>query len=210
MEKKLSEKFLEEMAKTVLPVLIENGIDEELHYTITTDIVFQLANLFDEGGITYKGRYFPKVEFKGKKKTFHAIDGLHELVYGVLGVDDFEELYPVEKDYCICFLKMIREKGIKYEMSILKSVIDTKEQFIAGLELALEVRDIDEIDKPLNIQRRLKEKERKYGKIVSLEYQFSDDFFNDKWESYKHSGGDSIEALMINITETINRYNKCN
>ncbi len=210
MEEKLSEKFIEEMAKAILPILVENGIDEELHYTITTDLVFQMANLFDEGSVTYKGKYRPKVEFKGKKNVYSVIDGLHELVYGVLDADNFEELYPKEKDYCICFLKIIREKGINHEINILKSMTDIKESFIEGLEMALEVRDIDEINKSLDIENRLKEKELKYGKIISIEYQYMDSFFTDNWESQSYLGDGSIESLIVSVTETINRYNKAN
>ncbi len=210
MEEKLSEKFIEEMAKVILPILVENGIDEELHYSITTDLVFQMANLFDEGSISYKGKYRPTVEFKGKKKAYSVIDGLHELVYGVLDVDDFDELYPKEKDYCICFLKIIREKGIKHEINVLRSMTEIKDSFVEGLEMALEVRDIDEINKPLDIEHRLKEKELKYGKIIMLKYQYMDSFFSDNWESKNYSGDGSIDSLITSITDAINGYNQAN
>lgn len=147
------------LAGKIKPVLDTHNVPAELHFSIISDFVFEAANLIDE-------------------KTGSAF---HEEIYGAL--ESVAEQLAIESmgDYCVAFMDLVTAKNKKFELNILKSMLENPDDLVMGIEVTLELRELDELDKVIDIDRRLASFNKKTGGIRTLRFQSMENMDTEIW-----------------------------
>ena len=148
-----------ELARKIKPILDTHDVPPELHFSIISDTVFEYANLIDE-------------------KTGSSF---HEEIYAA--IESVAEQLAVEAsgDYCVAFMDLVTAKNKKFELNILKSMLENADNLVMGLEVTLELRELEELDKVIDIDKRLKVFNKKTGGIKSLRFQTMENMDSDTW-----------------------------
>ena len=171
------------LAKKLKPILDTHNIPSELHFSIISDVVFECANVVDE-------------------KTGSSF---HEEIYGAL--ESVAEQLAVDAggDHCVAFMDLVTTKNNKFELNILKSMLENADDLVMGLEVTLELRELDELDKVIDIDRRLKAFNKKTGGIKSLRFQTMENMDTDTWIEVplKDSAYGSFSNDVAGISECI-------
>ncbi len=124
-----------EIAFTIKPILETHDVPEEYHYSIISDIVFEFAHLLDT-----------------KTET-----SFHESIYGLL--EEHAEKLSTAGPGRI----PITELGIEFgngdvlEANVPDTQFDDEAQLRLHLEFTLTIRDLDEIDEEIDVERRFKD-----------------------------------------------------
>ena len=147
------------LASRIKPILDTHDVSPELHFSIISDIVFETANLIDE-------------------KTG---SGFHEDIYGALESVAEELAIEPSGDYCVAFMDLATAKNKKFELNILKSMLENADNLTMGLEVTLELRELDELDKVINIEKRLASFNKKTGGIQLLRFQSMENMDTNIW-----------------------------
>lgn len=147
------------LATKIKPILDAHDVPSELHFSIISDVVFEYANVIDE-------------------KTGSSF---HEEIYSAL--ESVAEQLAVEPggDYCVAFMDLVTAKSQKFELNVLKSMLENADDLVMGLEVTLELRELEELDKVIDIDKRLKAFNKKTGGIESLRFQSMENMDTDTW-----------------------------
>ena len=188
MSKKIKIEDFVELAFRLKPSLESHGVPDDLHYSLISDTLFSIASFLDEKTGT----------------NFHAeIDSL---------LDDYaEELNETrEGDYLIAEIDILFEKGRKCEMNLLKSHLDNSEHMQLILEMALELRDVDEIDKAIDIDSRLLRLLKKKNGIKSLKFNSAQNIDKEDWFEVPLAGSvyGEFEQSLSGVEECIREVAK--
>lgn len=172
-----------ELAYSIKPILQKHDVDPELHFSIIDDIAFEVSNMIDDKmGTCIHENIIPAMESIAL---------------------DFSRDRPT--DFCVAFLEIIMGKGKKFEANILKGQLDSEERLAENIEMALYIRDIDEIDKNIDIEGRFKKLIDKKKGIKELRFQHVRDMDADKWLSVNLSESDygAFEESIDGIKQCI-------
>ena len=139
--------------------MVAHDVPPELHFSIISDAVFEFANLVDE-------------------KTGSSF---HEEIYGALESAAEELEVDPGGDYCLAFMDLVTSNGTSFELNILKSMLENEQDMIMSIEVTLELRKLDELDKVISIENRLKTFNKKTGGIKALRFQLTENMDTDTW-----------------------------
>ena len=171
------------LAKKIKPILDTHDVPPELHFSIISDIVFEYANLIDE----------------------RTGSSFHEEIYGTLEAVSEQLAVETGGDYCVSFMDLVTAKNSKFELNVLKSMLKNPADLVMGLEVTLELRELDELDKVIAIDKRLKAFNKKTGGIKSLRFQSMANMDSNTWIDVplKDSAYGSFTNDIAGISECI-------
>ncbi len=123
------------LAYTIKPILESHDVPEQYHYSIISDVIFEFANLVD----TKTGTSF------------------HESIYALLE-EQAEALSAAGAARIpVTELEIEFGNGDILEANVPDSQLEDEAQMRLHLEFTLTLRDIDEIDKEIDVARRFTE-----------------------------------------------------
>jgi hypothetical protein len=186
MSKNIKIEELEELAWSLKPILDTHNVPSELHYSIISDVIFQFANFIDER----------------TGSSFHErIDGLIDKHFDKLS----SQRQP--DDWLIAELEILFGKGKKVEMNILRSHLSNRRHLMLDLEMALGVRDIDEIGKKIDTGAKFTTLMRRKNGIEALRFK---PIRSEIWLSIPLNGSEhgDYEQSLSGILKCINRVAK--
>ena len=171
------------LAKKIKPILETHDVPSELHFSIISDVVFEYANVIDE-------------------KTGSSF---HEEIYSALDSVAEQLAINARGDYCVAFMDLVASGKNKFELNILKSMLENADDLVMGLEVTLELRELDELEKVIDIDRRLTAFNKKTGGIKLLRFQSMENMDTDTWIEVplKDSAYGSFSNDVAGISECI-------
>ena len=177
-----------ELAMSLKPSLLTHGIPDELHYSLLSDVVFQCAAFIDE---------------KTGSSFHEGIDALLDEYIEALSGD-------ISSDYMVAEIQIVFGKGRKVETNVLKSHLENKENIVLDFEMALGIRDIDEIDAKIDADARFAALMKKKNGIKSLDFKAAKDFENDNWYSIPLQGSEfgDFEQSIDGILKLVSKVTK--
>ena len=123
-----------EIAFAIKPILEAHDVPEEYHYSIISDIVFEFANLLDT-----------------KTET-----SFHESIYALLE-EHAEKLSTAGPGRIrITEVELVVGNGDVLEANVPDTQFDDEAQLRLHLEFTLTIRDLDEIDEEIDVERRFR------------------------------------------------------
>ncbi len=124
-----------DVAFAIKPILESHDVPEQYHFSIISDVVFEFANLVD----TKTGTNF------------------HESIYGLLD-EHVEKLSTAGPErILVTDLEIEFGNGEILETNVPDTQLEDEAQMRLHLEFTLALRDIDEIDKDIDVARRFSE-----------------------------------------------------
>jgi hypothetical protein len=180
----------EDLIKNIKVSLDTHGIDEDQHYSLLSEILFNVTAFIDE----------------------RANTSLHEVADSFID-DCYEKIQSnLNRDYLLADVNIFFGNGNKVETNVLKSNIENKEYYMLELEVALELRDISEIDKVVDIEGRLNKLLRNKKGIVKVDFQPLKDLGSENWISVPLTGSshgdfsENIEGLFELIKSVAKKW----
>lgn len=172
-----------ELAFELKPLLETHGVPEEHYYSLISDTLFTFANFLDE-----------------KTGT-----NFHEQIYPLL--DSYAEKLnePQAGDYLVAEIDILFKKGRKCEMNLLKSHLDNSEHLQLILETSLEIRDIDEVDKAIDVDSRFLNLLKKKRGIKCLKFNSARNLDEENWFEVPLAGSDygEFEQSLAGIEKCV-------
>ncbi len=161
MKKQLKIDDLGELSLELKSCLVTHGVPEELHYSILSDALFAFASLLDEKtGTDFHERLLPLLD-----------DYLQKPSQSQIG------------DYLVAEIAIVFQEGRKAEMNVLYSHLENSTHLQFDLEMALALRNLDEIGDEIDVGTRFAKLMQERKGIESLKILAADNCETDSWRT---------------------------